>query len=258
MKLACCGYSYRQLLSNDKMTMEGFLDTCRELGFDGVELTQYYFPEETDEYLYHIKREAFVRGLDVCGSAVGGNFSHEDAEKRRGQIEHVKDWLVKSGKLGSPCLRVFAGPQPEGVDLEVARDWVRDGLRECAEVAARSGVILALESHGGLTADADGCLALLEPFEDEPWVGMNLDFGNFTGAVYEQYARCAPFAVTTHAKVTVRQGDEREHIDYRQVVRIMREAGYDGYLSIEFEEAEDPLTGVDRFAAYLRGCIEDA
>ncbi|MFW6189415.1 MAG: sugar phosphate isomerase/epimerase family protein [Planctomycetota bacterium] len=258
MKLACCAYSYRELLSDGEMTMEDFLDTCAELGFDGAELTQYYFPEETDEYLYHLKREAFVRGLDVCGSAVGGNFSNADADKRREQIQHVKDWLVKSGKLGAPCMRVFAGPQPEGVDLETARDWVRDGLAECAKVGADSGAVLALESHGGLTGDADGCLALLEPFKENPWVGMNLDFGNFRGEVYEQYVRCAPLAVTTHAKVTAKMDDEPQEIDYRQVVRIMREADFDGYLSIEFEEPEDPVFGVDRFAAYLRGCIEDA
>lgn len=258
MKLASCTYSYRQLLSAGQMTLVGFLDTCRDLGLDGVELTQYYFPKEGDAYLHRIKREAFARGLDVCGAAVGGNFSNADPQKRRAQIEHVKDWLVKSAKLGAPCLRVFAGRQPEDTDLQTARKWVTDGLAECARVAADCGVVLALESHGGLTADAEGCLALLAPFAEEPWVGMNLDFGNFTGDVYEQYALCAPHAVTTHAKVTVRQGNGREQVDYRRVVRIMREAGYEGYLSIEYEDPQEPVAGVDRFAAYLRGCIVDA
>jgi len=221
------------------MTLEGFLDTCAGLGLDAVELTQYYFPAETDEYLNYLKREVFVRGL-------------------ASQIEHVKDWLVKSQKLGSTCLRVFAGHQPEGVDLETARSWVIDGLAECSEVAARCGVILGLETHGGMTGDADGVLALLEPFQDNPWVGLNLDFGNLTGDIYGQYEKLAPQAVTTHVKVTVRQGEGRELVDYRRVIRIMRAAGFDGYMSIEFEEREDPVVGVDRFAAYLRGCMVDA
>jgi len=258
MKLSCCAYSYRQLLQAGEMTLEGFLDTCAGLGLDAVELTQYYFPAETDEYLNYLKREVFVRGLAVSGTAVGGNFANEDAEKRRSQIEHVKDWLVKSQKLGSTCLRVFAGHQPEGVDLETARSWVIDGLAECSEVAARCGVILGLETHGGMTGDADGVLALLEPFQDNPWVGLNLDFGNLTGDIYGQYEKLAPQAVTTHVKVTVRQGEEREVVDYRRVIRIMRAAGFDGYMSIEFEEREDPIVGVDRFAAYLRGCMVDA
>lgn len=258
MKLSCCAYSYRQLLQGGQMTCEGFLDTCAALGFDAVELTQYYFPEESDDYLNHIKREVFARGLAVSGTAVGGNFANEDADKRRQQIEHVKDWLVKSQKLGSACMRVFAGAQPEGVDLQTARSWVVDGLKECSEVAAQCGVILGLETHGGMTGDADGILALLESFQDDPWVAMNLDFGNLTGDIYGQYERLAPSAVTTHVKVTVRQGDGRETVDYRRVVRLMRAAGYDGYMAIEFEEKEDPVVGVDRFAAYMRGCIEDA
>jgi sugar phosphate isomerase/epimerase len=258
MKLACCAYSYRSLLTAGEMDLEQFLDVCLELGLDGVELTQYYFPEESDEYLHHIKREAFARGLDVSGTAVGGNFCVAEADARAKQIEHVKDWLAKSALLGSPVLRVFAGHQPDGVEEETARGWVRDGLRECAGVAAEQGVVLALENHGGLTSDADGVLDLLEPFTDDPWVGLNLDFGNYTGDNYEQYARCAPQTVTTHAKMSVRQGEERERVDYRRVVRIMRGAGYRGYISIEYEGSEEPISGISHFAAYLRGCLVDA
>jgi sugar phosphate isomerase/epimerase len=240
------------------MTLEGFLGTCAELGFDGVELTQYYFPGEDDDYLHHIKREALRLGLGVSGTAVGGNFSNLDPEARRKQIRHVIDWLAKSEKLGSPVLRVFAGGKPDEVDLKTAQGWVHAGLAECAEVAARHGVVLGLETHGGMTATAEGALALVEPFVDNPWVGINLDFGNLHGDIYAEYAALAPRTVTTHAKTTVRQGEGRELIDYRRVVRMMREVGFRGWLAIEYEDPEDPLVGVDRFAAYLRGCMEDA
>jgi sugar phosphate isomerase/epimerase len=258
MKLGCCAYSYRKLLQSGRMDLEGFLDTCAGLGLDGVELTQYYFAREDDDYLHRIKRGAFRRGLAVCGAAVGGNFSQPDAEGRRRQIEHVKDWVAKAAKLGAPVLRVFAGACPQGVQRHTAEGWVRQGLAECAEVADRWGVVLGLETHGGLTADADGVLALLEPFAGHPWVGLNLDFGNLTGDIYAQYERLARRAVTTHVKPAVRRGEGRESVDYRRVVRIMRTAGYGGYLNIEYEENEDARTGVDRFAAYLRGCLEDA
>jgi len=257
MKLGTCSYSYRDLLTAGKMTLEQFLDTAADLGFDGVELTAYYFPETTKEYLTRIKRETFVRGLELSGTACGGNFSDADQGKRRAQIEHVKTWIRHSAILGSPVLRAFAGGCPEGVKRPVAEQWVRDGLAECAKLGEEEGVVVALENHGGLTADADGTLALIMPL-DNPWARLNLDFGNFTGDIYGQYARCAPYAVTTHTKVTVRQGDGREFVDYRKVVRIMREAGYRGFISIEYEEKDPPVVAVDRFAAYLRGCIEDA
>ena len=257
MKLASCSFSYRGLLKAGEMTLEQFLDVAVDIGLDGVELTQYYFPTETPDYLHHIKREALVRGLDVSGTAVGGNFSNADEDKRRAQVEHVKDWIVKSEMLGSPVMRVFAGEQPDGVERPVAEQWVRDGLAECAEVGAAHGVVLALENHLGLTGNAEETLALVGPLNN-PWVGVNLDFGNFRGEVYEQFERCAPRTVTTHAKVSVPRGDERELVDYRRVVRIMREAGYRGYVSIEYEEPGDPFAGVSHFAAYLRGCMVDA
>jgi len=258
MKLSCCAYSFRDQLTGGKMTMESFLDTCVSLGFDGVELTQYYFPEESDKYLSHIKREAFKRGLDISGTAVGGNFTNADAAAREKQVGHVLDWIEKSAKLGSPVLRVFAGEQPKGTDAKIASGWVREGLARCAEAGERYGVAVGLENNGGLTCTAEGVMGLLRPFAGSPWVGLNLDFGNFTGDIYGQFTRCAPLTITTHAKVTARQGAERERVDYRRVVRILREAGYRGYLAIEYEEPDDPVVGVDRFCAYLRGCLVDA
>ena len=258
MKLATCAYSYRDLLKSGELTLEGFMDLAAELNFDGIEWTSYYFPETTKSFLMRIKRETFARGLDVSGTATGGNFADPDPGKRAAQIEHVKEWLVKSAWLGSSVLRVFAGACPEGIAVDQARTWVTDGLAACLPTAAAEGVILALENHGGLTADAAGTLALIEPFGGDPWIRLNLDFGNFTGAIYDQYEACAPHAATTHTKVTVRQGNDRELVDYRRVMRIMRAAGYKGYISIEYEEQEPPIPFVGRFAAYLRGCMIDA
>jgi len=258
MKLSCCAYSYRQLFKDGQMALESFLETCAALGFDGVELTQYYFAEETPGYLNHIKRQAFRLGLDVSGAALGGDFGTADEAERDKLVAHVCDWLGKAARLGAPCLRVFGRNQPDGVERETAVGWIRDAIARCAEAAERHGVVLALENHHGLTVDAAGTLQLYEPFLSNPWVGLNLDCGNFTGDIYEQFARCASYTVNVHAKATFRQSDARELVDYRKVVRIMRDAGFDGYMAIEYEEPEPPLTGVDRFAAYLRGCIVDA
>ena len=258
MKLSCCSYSYRQLFKAGQMTMESFLETCAALGFDGVELTQYFFSDETEAYLNGIKRKVFRLGLGVSGTAVGGDFGTADEAEREKLIDHVCDWLEKSARLGSPCLRVFGRNQPDGVDRETAVGWIRDAIGRCAVEAERHGVVLALENHHGLTADAAGTLDLYEPLLANPWIGINLDCGNFVGDIYEQFTRCASYAVNVHAKATYRVGEARELVDYREVVRVLRDAGYAGYMAIEYEEPEPPLVGVDRFAAYLRGCIVDA
>jgi len=85
-------------------------------------------------------------------------------------------------------------------------------------------------------------------------LGLNLDFGNFSGDIYSQFTACAPFAVATHAKPRVhRPGpDGPVPVDYRQVRATMEAVGYRGFLAIEYEEEEPAETAVPRFAAELQ------
>ena len=89
-KLSLAAYSYRQLMQAKppKLTLVDFIDDCAKFNLDGTELTSYYFPQPpTKEFLREIKAEAFRRGLDVSGTAVGNDFCHPPGEKRDEQIE---------------------------------------------------------------------------------------------------------------------------------------------------------------------------
>ncbi|HZT43766.1 MAG TPA: sugar phosphate isomerase/epimerase family protein [Chthonomonadaceae bacterium] len=251
MRLSCCAYSYRQALQGGQMTLFDFLRVCRDLDMDGVELTAYYFPTTERDYLESVKQEARSLGLAVSGTAVGSDFAQPDAEKRREHVAMTKAWIEHSVTLGAPTLRVFAGGVREGQSEEEAFGNVVACLQECAGPAAERGIKLALENHGGLTATAEGTLRLLQAV-DRPAVGLNLDFGNFTGDIYAQFAACAPYAVATHAKKSARSASGPVPVDYRQVGRIMDAAGYRGFLAIEYEEEEPAETGVPVFASELR------
>lgn len=251
MRLSCCAYSYRQPLQSGAMSLEDFLQTIRDIGMDGVELTSYYFPTTDRTYLNDLKRKAHTLGLAISGTAIGSDFAQPDAEKRRAHVQMTKDWTDHSVVLGAPTLRVFAGPVREGSTQEEAFGWVVECLQECAAYAAERGVLLALENHGGLTGNADQTLALLNAVDNE-WLGLNLDFGNFSGAdAYEQLARCAPYAVATHAKIVYNGVEGREKVDYQRVRTMMEQVGYRGFLAIEYEESEDPITAVPAFAREL-------
>jgi sugar phosphate isomerase/epimerase len=233
------------------MTLETFVETARDIGFEGVELTAYYFPSTDRAYLNHLKRHIHGQGLAVSGTAIGSDFAQVDPEKRRAHVQMTKEWIGHSVVLGAPTLRVFAGPVREGCTEEQAFEWTVACLQECAVVAKEQGVLLALENHGGLTTTADQTLRLLHAVGSE-WLGLNLDFGNFSGEVYEQFERCAPFAVATHAKSHYQGAAGREAVDYRRVHSLMKAADYRGFLAIEYEEAEDPRTAVPAFARLLR------
>jgi len=257
MRLSCCAYSYRQLLQGGELSLEAFVDTVRAIGFDGVELTAYYFPTTERRYLNDLKRNVHRQGLAVSGAAVGSDFAQPDAGKRRAHVQMTKEWVENAVILGAPTLRVFAGPVRDGQSEDETFGWVVACLQECAEYAAERGVLLALENHGGLTGTADQTLKLLNAVGHE-WLGLNLDFGNFSGDAYGQIERCAPHAVATHAKSHYTSAAGREALDYSRIRRIMDAAAYRGFIAIEYEEAEDPRTAVPRFAQELKAALIQA
>lgn len=255
MRLSCCAYSYRDALQSGAMTLQKFLATCRANGFDGVELTSYYFPTTDREYLNELKLLAHKHGLAISGTAVGSDFAQPDADKRREHVRMTLDWIERSVILGAPTLRVFAGPVQPGSTEEEAFATCVECLQECAAAAWQKGVTLALENHGGLTATASGTLKILAAV-GSPGLALNLDLGNFQGDIYSQFAACAPHAVASHAKpnATIEPG-RRQRVDYDRVCNILRGEGYRGFLAIEYEEPEPVEVGLPQFLCTLQGAL---
>lgn len=253
MRIGCAAYSYRDLLKEGGgMTLEAFVDECAGMGLDGVELTSYYFRTPvTEARLHEIKRHCFRRGMHILGTAVGSNFAQADEAARREQVRTTREWIDHSVTLGAPVIRVFAGPVPQGATEEQAMEWAAACIKEVTEHGAQRGVAVALENHGGITGTADQVLRLVERLEG-PWFGLNLDFGNFHQDPYREIERCAPHAITTHVKRTMRGPSGPERVDYARVAEIMRGVGYSGYFSIEYEDRDDPRTAVPEFAEYLQ------
>src|SRR5258705_7672054 len=79
LQMSLAAYSFRDYFKHKeeskRITIFDFVDYCAEQGCLGAELTAYYFPDPlTDEFLIKVKRHAFLRGIDISGSAVGNNF----------------------------------------------------------------------------------------------------------------------------------------------------------------------------------------
>ncbi len=253
MKLSCAGYTFNTYFRQKGLTLEQYADVCADMGLEGIELTQYYFPETGPAYLNSLKRYLFRKGLALAGTAIGGAFCLPTSEEREKHVAFVKQWLDISSHLGSPVLRVFAGQPPEGSSENEAFGWTVDGLKECAEHASQVGVMIGLENHGGLTGTAEGLIKILKAVKSD-WVGALLDFGNYTKSPYEEFEQTAPYTVMTHAKPTADFAGKHDWVDYRRVAKIMAAVGYQGYLSIEYEEpGQDAMIEAPRFAAYLRG-----
>ena len=90
IKLSCNLYSFNTPLRNGELSLEEVIDFCAELGFDAIDPTGYYLsgypnPPE-DSYLYHIKKKAFLQGLDISGTGVRNDFTAAKQEKAEKQI----------------------------------------------------------------------------------------------------------------------------------------------------------------------------
>ncbi len=255
-KFSLAGYSYRKLLSGSAPTLklEDFITDCAAMGLEGTEPTSYYFPKDlTPQRLRQYKHLAFRLGLDISGTGVGNDFCHPPGPKRDAQLALVKQWIQYAEVLGAPMVRIFAGGPKAGQTLEEAYRLVTEAIEQCCQHAAAHGVFLALENHGGLTATAEGVLRLVKAV-NSPWFGVNLDTGNFHSAdPYAELEKIAPYAINVHVKVTMMPaGAGKQPADYGRIKKILAAAGYRGYVTLEYEEDEDPREACRRHLDAIR------
>lgn len=247
IKIGCAAYSYREYLKDGSMTYEDFIEEAYHIGLDGVELTLYWLPSKDASYFRKLKRLSLSRGLPISCAGISTNFCNPNISERKQAIKAAKEGLDMAYELGAPCLRVFGGRVPEGSTETEATEWTIESLRSCIGHAEDRGVVIAMENHGGVTARADNVMRIVKGV-DSPWFRMNLDLGNYRESTYDEIAKTVPYAVHTHAKVSVARGVK---LDYQRVKEILEAEGYNGFLSIEYEEEEDAKTGVPRFAENL-------
>ncbi|MFN0069438.1 MAG: sugar phosphate isomerase/epimerase family protein [Limisphaerales bacterium] len=233
-----------------------FLDFCAAQGCEGAELTSYYFPKDCDaDFLRRVKRHAFLSGVAVSGTAVGNTFTHPAGPKRDREIAHVKLWVDRAAILGAPHIRVFAGGA-EGQPAGEAKQHCITALGECCAYAGERGVFLGLENHGGIVAASDALIAIVRAV-DSPWLGINLDSGNFhTADPWADLAKCTPYAVNVQFKAEMRAaGRPAEPCDPARLVALLRAAKYQGFLALEYENREDPYTAVPRLLGDLKRAL---
>lgn len=241
MHVGLAAYSFREHFAwmkgkaikpaQKEIDMIGFLDYCAEHGCHGAELTSYFFPGDADAAYFHkLKRHAFLRGVDVCGTAIGNNFSLGKGAKLDQEIADAKQWLDKAAQMGAPHVRFFAGTGKEFAAGGERVTAAIAAIRECAAYAGDRGIFIGIENHGGITADL---LMRLVKEVDSPWVGINLDSGNFVSDdPYADFAQCAPLAVNVQMKTHMRGSVPA---DLPRLIAILEKANYQGYVVLEFE-----------------------
>lgn len=268
-KLALSTYSYWHFRT-PKVPIEKVIDEAAALSVEGVDILHRQMESEDNAYLQKLKRHAFRNGVGLVSLSIHQDFVSPDAAERRKDIDHTIKCIELAYKMGIPAIRLNSGrwgtiksfddlmaargvePAIPGYTEDDAFKWCIDSIQQCLGKAAECGVMLALENHWGLTSTPEGLLRIRRAI-DSPWMGLLLDTGNFLEDPYDKLALVAPHADFVQAKTYYGGGEWYTlDLDYPRIIRILRDAGYNGYISIEFEGKEAAETGVRKSVDALR------
>lgn len=217
------------------------LDFAREAkatyGIEAVEyVNQFFFEKANDKkYLADMKQRAEDAGVTSLVIMVDreGKLGDPNEEARSQTVDRHKKWVEAAKFLGCHSLRVnaaSAGKYDEQLKLAA------DGLARLSEFAQPLGLNIIVENHGGLSSNGAWLSSVIKKVDMEN-CGTLPDFGNFHG--YDRYkgvAELMPFAKAVSAKShTFNEAGEETHTNYEKMMQIVLDAGYRGYVGIEYE-----------------------
>ena len=254
----------------ESVPIEFCIDQAARMGFDGVELLLMQMTSEDPSYLKKIKKMAFHAGLDLMGFSTHQGFLTPDQASRDENVKLTTHQIEMAYTLGIPTMRLNTGrwgttksfddlmanrgiePALPGYTEDDGFKWVIDAIGQCVPKAEECGVVLGLENHWGLGRTAAGVKRIVDAINSE-WLMVTLDTGNFLENPYPQLKVLAPQTILVQAKTYYGGGKWYTlDLDYPQIGTIMRDAGYKGYISLEFEGKEDALTAVPRSLEVIR------
>ncbi|WP_199614160.1 sugar phosphate isomerase/epimerase family protein [Paenibacillus alkalitolerans] len=272
MKLGISSYSLYGAIASGKMTIADAIQWIADNGGEHIEIVPLGFDlEKTPELIDTIRRKAEEAGIEISNYAVGGNFVTDTEEAYEEEVRKVIRQVDIAARLGVKLMRHDVASRPMdqiGIDrFERDLDRMAEACRRVADHAAQYGITTSVENHGYYVQASDRVLRLVQAV-DRPNYKTTLDVGNFMCADENSVSAVKKnilFASMVHLKdfylrpsyrnpgdgwfrtasgnylrgAIVGQGD----IDMPEVIRVIKQSGYDGYISIEFEGMEDCLRG---------------
>ncbi len=247
-RISLAQWSLHKLLFARKITTNDFAREAREMGFDAIEYVNSFFKDKAADqsYLNGLNTRADDHGvtqlLIMCDGE--GALGDADSKKRTHAVENHHKWVRAGKTLGCHSVRVNAASSG---GYEEQQRLAADGLRQLTEYAEPFGINVIVENHGGLSSNGQWLSGVMK-IVDHPMCGTLPDFGNFCmdwsrpdepDAWYDRYKgtrELMPYAKAVSAKSHEfdKQGNETK-TDYRQMLKIVIDSGYRGWVGVEYE-----------------------
>jgi sugar phosphate isomerase/epimerase len=280
MKIGVSSYSFRKHIAATGISYTDLCNVAKSMGFEGIEFVELEnYDKVTDPMVNakYIKEHCAEIGLDVIAYTVGASFTDEDFEP---QFEKLKSQLDLAKAMGAPVLRHdVCYKLPEGMSWEDAIELMAPRIRRVTEYAASLGIKTCTENHGYIFQAPERVEKLIKAVDHENY-GWLCDMGNFLCADADPLTSvkiAAPYTFHAHAKDFLYKSAEVKRpkgffrtagenhlrgtvlghgvVPVDKCVKALKEAGYDGWLSIEFEGMEENIPALEAGLEYLRSVI---
>ncbi len=285
MKIGVSSYSFRKYIIEKKCDYLEICNKAKEIGFDGIEfvdLDNKEFGITNDPMKTAVEINDYCRkiGLDVIAYTIGANFLSKNID---GEVERLCRAIDVAEALGAPVLRHDVCYKLPNDPLYSWREAIKDmaaSIRKVSEYAREKGIKTCTENHGYIFQAPERVEALIREVGCDNY-GWLVDMGNFLCADVEpSYAVhiASRYAVHVHVKDFLLKSGEVGNpggeffmtnsgnfvrgtvighgvVPVKKCIAILKKAGYDSYLSVEFEGMEECLPSVKSGCEYLKALI---
>ena len=267
MQLSCLPVSLYDDIFTGKSSVADWIQFGAKLGLDAVDFSIKFFPKRDTATLNHTIAALERFNVQSCMLACYSDFTHPDPTQRQQELTQLKADISLAKTLGAKFVRVTAGQNHPGVERTVGVKWVIDGFRRALDAAESSGITLAYENHTkgapwdywDFSQPTEIFLEILNALSDTP-LGVCFDTANplvlnedvlaLLDEVIERVVVLHIFDMREAGKFeAVRVGTGASPIP--EVFSRMRQAGYDGWLSIE-EASRSGKQGFEQSIAYVQ------
>ncbi len=271
-------WCYARAVQQGNFSILDFLNQAKSLRVDGVELLDYFYKDPKEER-DSVKAKLEELELQCPIFSVANNFAKVDEDDRLNQLGKIKFGVDEALFYGAKIVRVFAGDVAEGMTYEQAQDWIISGLTQAADYAHDRGITLALENHGKLAGKGSQVRSIIQEVRDNCGhnaLGANPDTGNFVLVDEDSVQACqeiGDMATMVHFKdfqigegpFVSLSGQKYQGavigeglVDLTGCLSALARHGFNGWLSLEYEGAGDPIVEVRTSVQNARKIIECA
>ena len=284
MKISICHYSFHRAWAAENWDACRLAEEVKRIGVGAIDF-HVGFLGSTERAAEMVTAALDKTGLELSGLSLSTNFGHDDPGRVSKEIEKTISWMRIAKEVRAPVSRIFGVPLPSGLAVHVRGDGAADearrklkervaaALEEVTREAESLDLVLALENHHGFPATAEEQVELIERMNSKCF-RATVDVGNYMCADQAPEvgtAIAAPYAAYVHVKDFARVADEsiasgwrlepravgRGDVNQAACLQILKDAGFDGFVAIEYEGHENERIGVAQSVEFLNTIISN-